>query len=130
MPILALRIKNGKNIITLELNSTLENEVVKKLKEKINLDEKVLNLIQKKIKDTIEIASKIFEKPMNIYSFKQMTKVNNFIFDESKIINNNNNIMKRNNSVNEYKLKNEIFSKDVKPNLIDINKNEILSSSF
>ena len=91
-----------------------------------------MNLIQKKIKDSLVITSNIFQKPMNIYSYKQMTKINNLIFDESKRQNytNKNNIMKRNNSVNECIFKNEIFNKDIKPNLIDIHKNEILSSSF
>ena len=61
-----------------------------------------------------------------------MTKINNLIFDESKSKNytNNNNIMKRNNSVNECKFTNEIFNKFIKPNIMDINKNEILSYSF
>ena len=124
--------KNGKNIFTIELNSTFENEIIRKIKEKVNLDEKIMNLIQKKIKDSIDITSKIFQKSMNIYSYKQMTKINNLIFDESKrqSYTNKNNIMKRNNSVNECKFKNEIFNKDIKPNLIDIHKNEILSSSF
>ena len=131
-PLLSLRIKNGKNIFTIELNSTFENEILRKIKEKVNLDEKILNLIQKKIKDSLVITSNIFQKPMNIYSYKQMTKINNLIFDESKRQNytNKNNIMKRNNSLNECKFKNEIFNKDIKPNLIDIHKNEILSSSF
>ena len=91
-----------------------------------------MNLIQKKIKDSIDITSKIFQKSMNIYSYKQMTKIDNLIFDESKSKNytNNNNIMKRNNSVNECKFTNEIFNKVIKPNIMDINKNEILSYSF
>ena len=81
----------------------------------------------------MNIANKIFENQMSNYTYKQMLNINNIIFSEPKInnFNNNDNIYKRrNNSVKDNELKNEIFKDDIIPTLKDINNNEILNCSF
>ena len=95
--ILIVKIKNGNNIIDIEINTNynIENEIMKKLKEKLNYDRNIINLLHQKIKNAVEITNNIFKKPMKLHSYKQMANINNFIFNESKI----------NKNINEYDLK-------------------------
>lgn len=131
-PILIVKFKNGKNIIDIEINENvnIENEITKKIKEKINIDGKILNLLQNKIKESIEKKNKIFEKPMDVYSYKKMSNIHNLLFNEIRNSKNNNNIvLRRSNSVrNNYYYINEM--NNIKPALCDIQKSEILSNSF
>ena len=129
-PILIVKLKNGNNIINIEINSNInmENEIMKKLKERPDLDGKIINLIQQKIKDAVNAMNNIFEKPMNVYSYKQMRNINDIIFNQSK--RNNNVNLSKNNSDENFKFFYEIINNDIKPTLCDIKKNDILNNSF
>jgi len=124
-PIFKVKIKNGKKIINIEINNNYNIE--SELKKKLNVDEKILFILQKKISKAIETTKEIFGKPMNIHSYKLMRKINNSIFDENRNHNEINSGFRRNNSERDYKTN---ISKDIRPDLSDIQNNEILSSSF
>ena len=72
--------------------------------------------------------NKIFEKPMNVYSYKQLKNINDLIFNQSN--KNNNKILRRNNSVKGLEFIYEMINDDIKPTLCDIKKNDILNNSF
>ena len=129
---LIVRIKNGNNIINIDINSNMniENEISKKLREKLNYEAKIMNLIQQKVKEAIDTTNKIFEKPMKIYSYKQLSNINKIIFNEPKrnnIINDND--KKRNNSVKYNDFVRDMLNKDLKPDLSDIHNYELLNNS-
>ena len=64
---------------------------------------------------------------MNVHSYKLMRKINSSIFDENKNHNEINSGLRRTNSERDYKTN---IIKDIRPDLSDIQNNEILSSSF
>ena len=64
---------------------------------------------------------------MNVHSYKLMKRINSSIFDENKNPNQTNYGLRRNKSERGYKTN---ISKDIRPDLSDIQDNEILSSSF
>ena len=129
-PILIVKLKNGNNNYNIEINSNnnMENEIIKKLKEKPYLDGKIINLIEQKIKDAVNAMNKIFEKPMNVYSYKQLRTINDLIFNQSN--KNNNTFIRRNNSVKGLNFNYEMINNDIKTTLCDIKKNDILNNSF
>ena len=124
-PIFIVKIKNGKKIINIEINNNYNIE--SEIKKKLNVDEKILFILQKKISKAIETTKEIFEKQLNVHSYKLMKRINSSIFDENKNPNQNNYGLRRNKSERGYKTN---ISKDIRPDLSDIQDNEILSSSF
>ena len=129
-PILIVKVKNGKNTINIDINSNnnMENEIMKKLKEQTHLDGKIINLIQQKIKDAVNTMNNILQKPLKLYSYKQIKNINNLIFNQSN--RNNTTFIRRNNSVKELDFIYEMINNNLKPNLYDIKKNDILNNSF
>ena len=120
-PILIVKLKNGNNNFNIEINSdnNIENEIIKKLKEKPYLNEKIIILTEQKIKDAVNTMNKIFEKSMNVYSYKQLRNID-LIFNQSNKINNT--ILRRNNSVKGLEFKYQMINNDIKPTLFDIKK--------
>ena len=61
------------------------NALLQEIKEKRNLNEKMVKLIQNKIIDAVDIIQKIFDYNLNKYTYKNLTDINYQINHKQKL---------------------------------------------
>jgi hypothetical protein len=103
--------------------------LLQQIKEKKNLDDKVVKLIQKKINKTVEIIQKIFDYNLNKYTYKNLTSMNH------QLLNNNKEKMEDDaqamrKRINSAKRVNKCLEKEIMLTMNDVKQTESLNISF
>jgi hypothetical protein len=103
--------------------------LLQQIKEKKNLDDKVVKLIQKKINKTVEIIQKIFDYNLNKYTYKNLTSMNHQLLNHNKEkMEDDVQVMrKRNNSA---KRVNKCLEKEILLTMNDVKQAESLNVSY
>jgi hypothetical protein len=72
---LSVKLDDGIEIINIKSLKDI-NIVLEEIKEKKNLNEKMVKLIQKKINNAVEIIQKIFDYNLDKYTYKNLSNIN------------------------------------------------------
>jgi hypothetical protein len=103
--------------------------LLQQIKEKKNLNDKTVKLIQKKINKTVEIIQKIFDYNLSKYTYKNLTSMNHQLLNHNKEkIEDDVQVMrKRNNSA---KRVNKCLEKEIMLTMNDVKEAESLNVSY
>ena len=120
---------NQKEIIKIKsLKDT--SLLLQQIKEKRNLNEKMIKLIQKKVNDALEIMNNIFDYNLNKYTYKNLVDINHQILNhkerKEQVIDND---IKSNKNYSSKQL-NKIFGDEFKLNMKDVKNGESLNISY
>ena len=105
--LLSLKLKLGNNKTELINIKNVEDcqVVLKEIKEKHNLNQNVMKIINNKIYQAIDITKKIYDFSVNKYTYRNLAEIkNNLIFPKRP---NNEKIIKKNKSFKEIKICNK-----------------------
>ena len=118
---------NQKEIINIKSIKDV-NLLLQQIKEKRNLSEKMIKLIQKKINITMEIMNNIFDYNLNRYTYKNLVDINHQIINhKERKAQEIDSIKNKNNSSKQL---NKIFDDEFKLNMKDVKKGESLNISY
>jgi hypothetical protein len=130
---LCIKLNNNEqeiiNIKSLKDTSALLQEI----KEKRNLNEKTIKLIQMKINNAVEIIQKIFDYNLNKHTYKNLVDINHQLINnreekvKEKVEEKGAIKIKKNNSSKQV---NKYFKNDMKLTMNDAKKNESLNISY
>ena len=103
--------------------------LLQQIKEKKNLNDKTVKLIQKKINKTVEIIQKIFDYNLSKYTYKNLTSMNHQLLNHNKEkMEDDVQVMrKRNNSA---KRVNKCLEKEIMLTMNDVKEAESLNVSY
>ena len=103
------------------------NGILQKVKEKRNLNEKVVKLIQMKINKAVQIIKQIYELNLNKYTYKNLANIN------YQIINNKHGKEREDIKINRSKSSKEInklYGDEMKVKMNDVKQVEMLNISY
>ena len=122
---LCLKLDNNETEIINIKSLKDTNALLQEIKEKRNLNEKMVKLIQNKIIDAVDIIQKIFDYNLNKYTYKNLTDINYQINHKQKLKEEIYN--KRNKSS---KTLNKYFDERMKLSINDVKQVESLNISY
>ena len=102
------------------------NALLQEIKEKRNLNDKIMKLIQNKIYNAIEIIKKILDYNLNKYTYKNLVQINRQMMN-NKEKKGKEEIKSKNNSSKQV---NKYFGNEVRLSMNEVKKVESLNISY
>ena len=136
--LLSLRLKlNNNETEIINIKSLKDTKaLLQEIKEKRNLNDKIIKLIQIKINNAVEIIQNIFDYNLNKYTYKNLIEINNQIInkrEKPKIklkIKEKEKAILKSKKYNSSKQLNKLFNNEMKFTINDIKKLESLNISY
>ena len=119
---------NEKEIINIKSIEDI-NGLLEEIKEKRNLNEKTIKLIQMKIIKAIEIIQKIFDTNLNKHTYKNLVDINRQIINNKEEKNKEKEEIKRKKN-NSSKQVNKYFKNDMKLSKNDLKNVDSMNISY